>query len=55
MCRKETESEVITRHIILANKKEEGYCKSNSPSVGATFYYKTKKICNVRKLLLTVL
>lgn len=34
MCRKETESEATTRYIILANKKEEGHCKSNSPSVG---------------------
>lgn len=34
MCRKETEkSETTTRYIILANKKEMGHCKSNSPSV----------------------
>jgi hypothetical protein len=31
MYSKETESEATTRYIILANKKEEGHCKSNSP------------------------
>lgn len=33
MYSKETESEATTRYIILANKKEMGHCKSNSPSV----------------------
>lgn len=31
MCRKETESEAITRHIILANKKEEGPLQKQHP------------------------
>lgn len=51
---KETESEVITRHIILANKKEMGYCKSNSPVIELRSAIKQKKVC-IRKLLLTVL
>lgn len=54
MCRKETESEATTRYIILANKKEEGHCKSNSPGFELRSTIK-QKICNVRKLLLTVL
>lgn len=33
MYSKETESKATTRYIILANKKEMGHCKSNSPSV----------------------
>ena len=54
MYSKETESEVITRHIILANKKEMGYCKSNSPVIELRSAIKQKKVC-IRKLLLTVL
>lgn len=54
MYSKETESEATTRHIILANKKEMGHCKSNSPVIELRSTIK-QKICNVRKLLLTVL
>lgn len=42
MCRKETESEATTRYITLANKKEMGHCKSNSPSVGLRSTIKQK-------------
>lgn len=43
MYSKETESEVITRHIILANKKEMGYCKSNSPVIELRSAIKQKR------------
>lgn len=54
MYSKETESEATTRHIILANKKEEGLLQKQQPGGELRSTIK-QKICNVRKLLLTVL
>ena len=47
MCRKETESEATTRYIILANKKEMGHCKSNSPVIELRSTIKQKYLLSV--------